>query len=96
MARQEFRLNSVQEMPGTSFIIRAFIQTDSGNPVIGSLTESNVGNVKSLFFAVRNYANNTGVIVVAILENSIAAGEIDVTIDQDGAVFNHPPIPYLA
>ncbi len=40
--------------------------------------------------------NNTGVIVVAILENSIAAGEIDVTIDQDGAVFDHLPIPYLA
>lgn len=94
MARREFRLTTVQALPNANNIIRAFIQTDSGNPVISSLTESNVGNVQTIFFSVRNYANNTGILVTASLNNNIGNGEIDVTVDQDGAIFAHDPISY--
>ena len=94
MARREFRLTSEQALPNANDIIRAFIQTNSGSPVIGSLAESNVGNVKTIFFTVRNFGGNIGILVTASLENGIGAGEIDVTVDQDGAVFTHDPIPY--
>jgi hypothetical protein len=94
MPRSEFRLTSAQALPNANNIIRAFIQTNSSNLVIGSLTESNVGNVTTLFFAVRDFGGNTGILVTATLENDISFGEIDVTVDQDGAVFNHSPIAY--
>jgi hypothetical protein len=42
----------------------------------------------------RNFGGNAGVLVTASLDNGIGAGEIDVTIDQDGANFIHDPVPY--
>lgn len=94
MARREFLLSSAQAMPNDNTLIRAFIQTNSTSPVIGSLTESSVGNVNTVFFAVRNFGGNNGILVTASLANDIGFGEIYVTVDQDNAVFTHDPITY--
>ncbi|SRR6266567_1406603 len=94
MTRKAFQLTAAQALPYDNALLRAFIQTNSGNPVIGSLAESTVGGVKSVFFGIRNYGGNAGILITAILDNNIGDKAIMVTIDQDGAALDHEPIFY--
>ena len=94
MSRAFFKLTKEHIIPVAPDILRAFIQSDSTNPVIGSWSESNAGRINSASFGLRNFGGNNGVVITAFLIAPISAGqEVDFTIDQDGANF-HTPIPF--